>query len=113
VPPAVAAPASVARAAASAPKAVVKRPLPKPAPPKAAEPAALPPAPPEPAPAPAPRAQPAGPSSPEEACSDKGFLAKSGCIAEQCRRASFTQHPQCVQLRAIEQRKKDQEMLHN
>jgi hypothetical protein len=89
------------------------RPVQKPVPAPSAAPAALPPAQPEPAPAPAPRAQPAGPSSPEEACSDRSFLTKSACVAEQCRRPGFAQHPQCVQLRAIEQRKKDQEMLHN
>jgi hypothetical protein len=34
-------------------------------------------------------------------------------VTEQCRSPRFSQHPQCVQLRAIEQRRKDQEALHN
>ena len=75
--------------------------------------AVLPPPPPTPAPEPPPRPAPAGPSSPEEACADRLLLGKSVCVTEQCRQTRFAQHPQCVQLRAMEQRRRDQEALHN
>jgi len=55
--------------------------------------------------APAPVAQPvkpvvpSRPSSPEEACGKRVFIALTMCINEQCDKPQFTNHPQCVKFR--------------
>jgi len=75
----------------------------------------------EPTPAPEPRQEPAkpvaqpvapaGPSSPEEACGRRVFIALAMCINEQCDKPQFTNHPQCVKFR--QQTKDNQERLQN
>jgi outer membrane biosynthesis protein TonB len=59
-----------------------------------------------PAPQPAPAA-PAGPSSPQEACGKRVFLALALCLQEQCQTPQFSNHAQCVQMR--QQQKESQQ----
>jgi len=42
---------------------------------------------------------PSGPSSPEEACGRRVFIALAMCINEQCDKPQFTHHPQCIKFR--------------
>ena len=62
----------------------------------------------------APAAQPApnaGPSSPQEACGKRTFLALAMCVSEQCQSPQFTSHSQCVKLR--QQIKDNQDRMNN
>ena len=52
-----------------------------------------------------------GPSSPEEACGKRVFLALTFCIQEQCQTPHFTNHPQCVKFR--QQTKDNQNRISN
>ena len=47
-------------------------------------------------------------ASPQEACSDKSFLARPFCIHEQCQLSRFRSHPQCIKLREDQQRRDEQ-----
>jgi outer membrane biosynthesis protein TonB len=66
----------------------------------------------QPAPVQAPAAAPGAPSSPEEACGKRVFIAMAMCMTRQCGTPQFASHPQCVQLRKQEQDRKDREALH-
>jgi hypothetical protein len=54
-------------------------------------------------------ATPVGPTSPEEACGKRVFIALAMCINEQCEKQQFTNHPQCVKFR--QQTKDNQERM--
>jgi eukaryotic-like serine/threonine-protein kinase len=58
-----------------------------------------------PAPAPAPAAS-RGPSNPREACADRVLLGFQICMADQCDRAVFRNHPVCVERREMEERRR-------
>jgi hypothetical protein len=104
--------------------------------PVAAKPA-LPPAPPKPSPTPAPiesrvpthpvteapmsalptrpaplaaPAAPVGPSSPQEACGKRVFLALALCMQEQCQTPQFSNHAQCVQMRQLQKESQQRNM---
>jgi hypothetical protein len=49
----------------------------------------------------------AGPSSPQEACGSRVFLALAMCLQEQCQTPKFIRHPQCVQM--LQQQKENQQ----
>ena len=49
-----------------------------------------------------------GPSSPQEACGKRVFLALAMCMSQQCDTAQFTRHPQCVELREQNERRAKQ-----
>ncbi|MES2363750.1 MAG: serine/threonine-protein kinase [Pseudomonadota bacterium] len=51
------------------------------------------------------RAAPAAPASPRQACEDRMLLGFQICMAEQCAKPAFTNHPVCVERRAMEQRR--------
>lgn len=54
--------------------------------------------------------QPQAPSSnPRDVCGKRAFLAQAVCMEERCREARFAKHPQCVEVRAIEERRRRNE----
>ncbi len=61
--------------------------------------------PPPPAPAPAPT--PVVAASPRQACENRILLGFQICMAEQCARRAFTNHPLCVERRAMEERRRE------
>lgn len=85
-----------------------RTPAPAPAPIRA-EPTLPPPAPgpsartPEPAPAPTPAAQ-GGARDPHEACGRRMLIALHLCLVRECSKPAYHDHPECVQVRAIEER---------
>jgi serine/threonine protein kinase len=89
-----------------------RTPAPAPAPARA-EPTLPPPAPspaatartpqPAPAPAPAPAAQ-GGTHDPREACGRRMLIALHLCLVRECAKPIYHDHPECVQVRAIEER---------
>ena len=60
------------------------------------------------APAPAPSAN-AG--NPRQACEDRVLIGFQICMSEQCAKPAFTNHPVCVERRAMEQRRREAEQL--
>jgi len=60
------------------------------------------------APAPAPSAN-AG--NPRQACEDRMLIGFQICMNEQCAKPAFTNHPVCVERRAMEQRRREAEQL--
>jgi hypothetical protein len=73
-------------------------------PPPAPSPAATPRTPqPAPAPAPAPAAQ-GGSQDPREACGRRMLIALHLCLVRECAKPIYHDHPECVQVRAIEER---------
>lgn len=115
-PPAIPAAAPEPAPAPAPPKAAPKPIAPKPAPvpvaaqktaPSTASAAAPTPATPSPAAQPA---APAGPSSPQEACGKRVFLALALCMQEQCRTPQFTNHAQCVQMRQDQKERQERSM---
>jgi serine/threonine protein kinase len=58
--------------------------------------------------APAPSA-PSG--NPRQACEERMLIGFQICMTEQCAKPAFTNHPVCVERRAIEQRRRDAEQL--
>ena len=60
------------------------------------------------APAPAPSAN-AG--NPRQACEDRVLIGFQICMNEQCAKPAFTNHPVCVERRAMEQRRREAEQL--
>ena len=54
-------------------------------------------------------ALPAARSSPRAACEDRMLLAFQICLAEQCARPAFTQHPICVERRGMDERRREEE----
>jgi len=95
--PAVAETAPIASAPAAAPAAAPDKPKPTPRK-RAAKPAPAPAVAPEPPPA-AVVATPPAPPTPQEACADRGFIAKSRCLADQCAQPAQRAHPQCAAVR--------------
>lgn len=47
---------------------------------------------------------------PRQACEDRMLLSFQICMAEQCARPAFYQHPVCAERRALEQRRNDEQM---
>ena len=47
--------------------------------------------------------------SPNTACEGRFFIGFQNCLNEQCGKAGFTQHPQCMERRAMENRRKKAE----
>jgi serine/threonine-protein kinase len=101
--------ASAARAAAANRRASAQEPIIAPAPtapPPAPEPAPTPRASPPPAPASAPAAaRPVG--NPRDACADRVLLGFQFCMAEQCQKAIYRNHPVCVERREMEERRRN------
>ena len=58
---------------------------------------------PAPVPAPAPAAQ-GGPQDPREACGRRMLIALHLCLVRECAKPVYHDHPECVQVRAIEER---------
>ena len=54
-------------------------------------------------------ALPAASGSPRAACEDRILLGFQICMAEQCARPAFTQHPICVERRGMEERRREEE----
>ena len=52
---------------------------------------------------------PVAPSSPNQACEGRWLLAKQNCLTEQCAKPAFTNHPECVERRAMDQRRQEQQ----
>jgi hypothetical protein len=53
--------------------------------------------------------QEAAPSSPDEACGKRVFIARTLCMNEQCAKPQFTNHPSCVRIREQERQRKERE----
>jgi eukaryotic-like serine/threonine-protein kinase len=117
-PASAAARAQAAARAASAAKALAQdRPASAPSTSGITEPAPKPPvAASAPAPAPtvaprptssAPASAPAGPAGPREACEGRVLLGFLSCMAEQCERSTFRNHPACVERREMEERRRN------
>lgn len=60
------------------------------------------------APAPAPSANS---GNPRQACEDRMLIGFQICMNEQCAKPAFTNHPVCVERRAMEQRRREAEQL--
>lgn len=60
---------------------------------------------PDKAPAPAAKVA-AGPRSPKEACGDLNFFARRLCLSRTCEAAAWRAHPQCVELRRVEDQRR-------
>ena len=84
---------AAAQAEASADNAATKR--------------ALPP----PAPVAAPVVVAAASGSPKQACEDRLLLGFQICMVEQCAKRTFTNHPLCVERRAMDERRRESEQL--
>ena len=54
-------------------------------------------------------AVPAPATSPRAACEDRILLGFQSCMAEQCARPAFTQHPICIERRGMEERRREAE----
>ena len=54
-------------------------------------------------------ALPTARSSPRAACEDRMLLGFQICMAEQCARPAFTQHPICVERRAMDERRREEQ----
>lgn len=54
-------------------------------------------------------APPAAGSGPRAACEDRILLGFQTCMSEQCARPIFTQHPICVERRAMEERRREEQ----
>jgi hypothetical protein len=48
-------------------------------------------------------------SGPRAACEDRMLLGFQTCMSEQCARPIFTQHPICVERRAMEERRREEQ----
>ncbi len=53
----------------------------------------------------------AAPAGPRQACEGRMLLGLQICLQEQCAKPVFTNHPVCVERRAMEQRRRDAELL--
>jgi serine/threonine-protein kinase len=49
--------------------------------------------------------------NPKQACEDRMLIGFQICMSEQCAKPAFTNHPVCVERRAMEQRRRDAEQL--
>lgn len=72
-----------------------------------APPVVAPAAPREPAPAPAAQGNNIGPSAAGQVCSDKVFIFRIACIAEQCRTDRFRQTGECIRFREMEKKREE------
>lgn len=80
---------------------------------------AAPPPAPAPAPVAAPRVEappapvapppPAAPSNPNQVCEGRMLFALQTCLTEQCAKPAFSRHPVCVEKRAVEQRRLEEQ----
>ena len=52
---------------------------------------------------------PAAGSGPRAACEDRMLLGFQSCMSEQCARPVFTQHPICIERRAMEERRREEQ----
>jgi len=52
-----------------------------------------------------------GGTSPSEICGDKSFLALGICLAEQCNTSALFDHPDCVQIREQDNKRREREEL--
>ncbi len=68
-----------------------------------------PPSAPSSAKAPAPSAAPAAANNPKAACEDRMLLGFQNCMAEQCAKPVFAQHPICAERRAMDERRREAE----
>ncbi|CAN7488156.1 serine/threonine-protein kinase [Polaromonas sp. LjRoot131] len=59
--------------------------------------------------APAPSSAPSG--NPRQACEDRMLIGFQICMNDQCAKPAFTNHPVCVERRAMEQRRREAEQL--
>jgi serine/threonine protein kinase len=91
-------PAAVAVSPAPTDKPVTPKPAAKAAVPVTAEAAHVP-------------AAAATPASPKQACEDRILLGYLTCMAEQCARPVFQNHPLCVERRAMEERSRQDEKI--
>jgi eukaryotic-like serine/threonine-protein kinase len=98
-------PARRASAPASAPSSIPNTPASPSAPTPAPAPSPTPAAAPTPAPAPA-APVPRAPLGPREACEGRVLLGFLTCMAEQCERPVFRNHPVCVERREMEERRR-------
>lgn len=99
-------PATAALASASGPaKASAAAPSTPPA--GQAPVAAAPVAPREPAPTPATQGNNIGPSAAGQVCSDKVFIFRIACIAEQCKTDRFRQTGECIRFREMEKKREE------
>lgn len=53
----------------------------------------------------------AGPSAPGQVCSEKMFILRIPCVAEQCKTARFSQTAECVRFRNLEKKREDGETM--
>lgn len=53
----------------------------------------------------------AGPSAPGQVCSEKMFILRIPCVAEQCKTARFSQTSECVRFRNLEKKREDGETM--
>jgi serine/threonine-protein kinase len=58
-----------------------------------------------------PAATVAAPAGPRQACEGRMLLGLQICLQEQCAKPAFTNHPVCVERRAMEQRRREAEQL--
>jgi len=54
---------------------------------------------------------PAPSGNPRQACEDRMLIGFQICMSEQCAKPAFTNHPVCVERRAMEQRRREAEQL--
>ena len=66
---------------------------------------------PSPAPVAAPVVVAAASGSPKQACEDRLLLGFQICMVEQCAKRAFTNHPLCVERRAMDERRRESEQL--
>lgn len=101
--------ASAALATASGPaKAKASAAIPSTTPAIQAPPvAAAPVAPREPAPTPAAQGNGGGPSAAGQVCSDKVFIFRIACVAEQCKTDRFRQTGECIRFREMERKREE------
>jgi eukaryotic-like serine/threonine-protein kinase len=48
-------------------------------------------------------------NSPRTACEDRMLLGFQSCMADQCAKPAFTQHPICIERRAMDERRREAE----
>ena len=58
-----------------------------------------------------PAAAPVSAGNPRQACEDRMLIGFQVCMAEQCAKPAFANHPVCAERRAMEQRRRDAERL--
>ncbi len=56
-----------------------------------------------------PTAMPAKASSPSAACEDRVLFAFQSCMSEQCAKPAFSRHPQCIERRGMDERRREAE----